>query len=306
MTLAVNIAQGGSNNVTMRNRIINGALGIWQRGTSFTSGGSSTYTADRFFGNGSSGTISRSTDVPSGFTYSFSNAASSTAYPGVAQRIESVNIADLASQTITASFWVKQTSGTASALNINLSYPNSVDSWGTSTTIVETNVVATMPSSWTRYSYTYTLPANATNGLSVTLFIPNGSVTATFLITGVQLEAGTTASPFEYRQYGTELALCQRYYQKSGYGMCGRAESATLGNLTGSYIVEMRAAPSGTLLNGTSGIATFGVSTYNISSLTAGANGTHDYRQAVNTTGMTTGAIINGYSESVIGWSAEL
>jgi len=213
MTLAVNIAQGGSNNVTMRNRIINGAIGIWQRGTSFTSGGSATYTADRFFGNASSGTISRSTDVPAGFTYSFSNAASSTAYPGIAQRIESVNIADCASQAITVSFYVKQTSGTASALNINLAYPTAVDNYASSTTIVETNVVATMPSSWTRYSYTYTLPANATNGVSVTLFIPNASVTATFLITGVQLEAGTTASPFEYRQYGTELALCQRYYE---------------------------------------------------------------------------------------------
>ena len=213
MTLAVNIAQIGSNNTTFRNRIINGAMGIWQRGTSFTSGGTATYTADRFYGNGSSGTISRSTDVPAGFTYSFSNAASSTAFPGITQRIESVNIADCASQAITVSFYVKQTSGTASALNINLAYPSAVDNWGSSTTIVETNVVATMPSSWTRYSYTYTLPANVTNGLSATLFIPSGSVTATFLITGVQLEAGSTASPFEYRSYGTELALCQRYYE---------------------------------------------------------------------------------------------
>ena len=215
MTNAVNIAQIGSINTTFRNRIINGAMGIWQRGTSFTSGGTATYTADRFYGNGSSGTISRSTDVPAGFTYSFSNAASSTAFPGITQRIESVNIADCASQAITVSFYVKQTSGTASALNINLAYPSAVDNWGSSTTIVETNVVATMPSSWTRYSYTYTLPANVTNGLSATLFIPSGSVTATFLITGVQLEAGTTASPFEYRLYGTELALCQRYFSTS-------------------------------------------------------------------------------------------
>ena len=43
-----------------------------------------------------------------------------------------------------------------------------------------------------------------------------GVNTATWSITGVQLEAGTQATPFEYRQYGTELALCQRYYQTSG------------------------------------------------------------------------------------------
>ena len=260
MTNAVNIAQIGSNNTTFRNRIINGAMGIWQRGTSFTSGGAATYTADRFYGNGSSGTISRSTDVPAGFTYSFSNATSSTAFPGITQRIESVNIADCASQAITVSFYVKQTSGTASALNINLAYPSAVDNWGSSTTIVETNVVATMPSSWTRYSYTYTLPANVTNGLSATLFIPSGSVTATFLITGVQLEAGSTASPFEYRSYGTELQLCQRYYYNSypnggsgtGHTFAGGVipSALSIAECCVGFPVSMRATPTVTFPDG--------------------------------------------------------
>jgi len=204
------------NNFGFKNRLINGAIGIWQRGTSFTSGGSATYTADRFFGNASSGTISRSTDVPAGFTYSFSNAASSTAFPGIAQRIESVNIADCASQAITVSFYAKQTSGTASPLNINLAYPTAVDNYASSTTIIETNVVATMTASWTQYSYTYTLPANVTNGLSVTLFIPNASITATFLITGIQVEKGSIATGFDYRPFGTEFNLCQRYYHYLG------------------------------------------------------------------------------------------
>jgi hypothetical protein len=233
-----------------KNRIINGAIGIWQRGTSFTSGGTATYTADRFYGNGSSGTISRSTDVPAGFTYSFSNATSSTAFPGITQRIESVNIADCASQAITVSFYVKQTSGTASALNINLAYPSAVDNWGSSTTIVETNVVATMPSSWTRYSYTYILPANVTNGLSATLFIPSGSVTATFLITGVQLEKGSTATSFDYRPYGTELQLCYRYYYflggETAYQNINTCVWYGAGDAVGqfSYPVAMRANPT--------------------------------------------------------------
>jgi len=234
----------------MRNRLINGAIGIWQRGTSFTSSGVSTYTADRFYGNASSGTITRSTDVPAGFTYSFSNAASSTAYPGITQRIESVNIADCASQAITVSFYVKQTSGTSSALNINLAYPTAVDNYTSSTTIVETNVVATMPASWTRYTFTYTLPSNVTNGMSIVLFIPSASVTATFLITGIQLEKGSTATPFEYRPYGTELALCQRYYWKTtgGYGIpsvgAGMAYNSYTARIHIQNPVQMRASPS--------------------------------------------------------------
>jgi hypothetical protein len=229
------------NNFGFKNRIINGAIGIWQRGTSFTSGGSATYTADRFFGNASSGTISRSTDVPAGFTYSFSNAASSTAYPGIAQRIESVNIADCASQAITVSFWVKQTSGTASALNINLAYPTAVDNYASSTTIIETNVVATMTASWTQYSYTYTLPANVTNGLSVILFIPNASITATFLITGIQVEKGSTATSFDYRPYGTELALCQRYYEDGYYSA---RLNGTIIRQAWPFVVQKRGTPT--------------------------------------------------------------
>ena len=244
------------NNFGFKNRLINGAIGIWQRGTSFTSAGSATYTADRFFGNASSGTISRSTDVPAGFTYSFSNAASSTAYPGITQRIESVNIADCASQAITVSFYAKQTSGTASALNINLAYPTAVDNYASSTTIIETNVVATMTASWTQYSYTYTLPANVTNGLSVTLFIPNASITATFLITGIQVEKGSTATSFDYRPFGTELQLCQRYYQRytalSGNYVAfgaGRGAGSTTVFCYFKYTTPVRATPTFTQSN---------------------------------------------------------
>ena len=56
-----------------------------------------------------------------------------------------------------------------------------------------------------------------------------GTANATFYITGVQLEAGTTASPFEYRQYGTELALCQRYYVKVASGNYGNNSEINVG-----------------------------------------------------------------------------
>jgi hypothetical protein len=269
-----------------------------------------------------------------GVTSSSAYSRLSTDYFGIVQPIEGFNVADLNwgsanAKTITLSFWVRSSltgtfAGRLTNSASNRSYVftytiNSANTWefetitiagDTSGTWLTTNGVGisvwfdlgsgsnyqTTAGSWQAGNFAATSSSTSVVGT-------NG---ATFYITGVQLEVGSTATSFDYRPYGTELALCQRYYQKSGYGMCGRAEAATLATLSGKYIVEMRAAPISTLLNGTNGIATFGVSTYNISSLATLANGTNDYRQAVNSTGMTTGAIINGYSESVIGWSAEL
>ena len=75
---------------------------------------------------------------------------------------------------------------------------------------------------------------------------------ATFYITGVQLEVGSTATSFDYRPYGTELALCQRYYQafygNGGVSLIGRtnASSGQGAWLTLTIPVTMRAAPTGT------------------------------------------------------------
>jgi hypothetical protein len=209
MTNAVNIAQGGSNNVTFRNRIINGNMGIWQRGTSgFTT--NNNYSADRWFltSGGSLSTGAQSTDVPANFKYSLSIAAN--AYPQVNQRIESLNCIDLSGQTITISYWAKSVSG-STTISTQLAYPTVADNY-TSVTYSATNN-NTISTAWAQYTTTFTSLSSAVlNGLQVQIFCNTGS-SASYLITGVQLEAGTTASPFEYRQYGTELLLCQRYYQ---------------------------------------------------------------------------------------------
>jgi hypothetical protein len=80
-----------------------------------------------------------------------------------------------------------------------------------------------------------------------------GTSGATFYITGVQLEVGTQATGFEYRQYGTELNLCQRYYSRiqgasgaTGYaGICtGQVGTSTLGNLLLKMPATMRSTPT--------------------------------------------------------------
>lgn len=64
-------------------------------------------------------------------------------------------------------------------------------------------------------------------------------------ITGVQLEVGENATPFEHLTYGEELALCQRYYQKiSSYGVAFTTTSSVYGNGTVFFPTEMRDSPS--------------------------------------------------------------
>jgi hypothetical protein len=259
----------------LRNRLINGGMQIWQRGTSgFTTLGN--YCADRWqiSASGSLSTVAQSTDVPSGFQYSLSISATNTPYFN--QKIESVNCYDLAGQSVTISFWLKQTTGAgAGAVSLNLQYANSVDNWSAATGIGSSTSFTTT-SSWAYYTATYTnLPTNVKNGLMVQI-VGNTSGSTAFLVTGVQLEQGSVATPFERRLYGQELALCQRYYEQSyDYGtVAGTAtySSATLastGNpnilMLGTYKVTKRTAPTVAVYspyNGASGNMSSGSTNY--------------------------------------------
>jgi hypothetical protein len=257
MTNAVNIAQSGSNNQTMRNRIINGAMTIDQRNNgaavAFSSG--SALAADRFQGynqNTGAYTIQQVADAPAGFKYSDKITTTTAGSTGTADwtsfvqhKIEGFNIADLGAgtsspQPITLSFWVKSSlTGT-----MPVTFGNDVDrTYATTYTINAANT-------WEQKTITLTLPTsgtwNSTNGrgLLITwglgsgstyttstlnswqnldgLYFTSGAVAvggtlnATWQITGVQLEEGTAASPFENRLYGTELQLCQRYFWQLG------------------------------------------------------------------------------------------
>ena len=258
MTLAVNIAQGGSNNVTMRNRIINGACVIDQRnaGASVsTSSGTSTYSVDRckvWYTQTSKFTVQQnagSVTPPSGFN-NYVGATSSSAYTVgatdrfmIGQAIEGYNVADLGwgasgASTVTISFWVRSSlTGTfggaigndAGDRSYVFTYTiSSANTWEQKTITVTGDTSGTWPKTTSGGLYLY-LSIGAGSSVSTTagswqsgFYVSATGATsvvgtngATFYITGVQLEAGTTASPFEYRQYGTELQLCQRYYEKT-------------------------------------------------------------------------------------------
>jgi len=292
MTNAVALAQGASNNVTMRNRIINGAMVIDQRnaGASVTPTGNG-YTLDRWRAEISASSKfsvqqnAGSVTPPTGFTKYLGTTSlsaysiSSTDYFVVKQAIEGNNIADLGwgasgASAVTLSFKVYSSltgtfGGVIQNADATRSYPftytiSSANTW----TSISINIAGDTTGTWqtgtsaginvyyglgvgTTYSGTSGAWASA-NYISATgATSVVGTNGATFYITGVQLEAGTTASPFEYRQYGTELQLCQRYYAKLGGNYS--TEAVGVGNIQDAansawvyvkYPTTMRASPT--------------------------------------------------------------
>jgi hypothetical protein len=258
MTNAVNIAQSGSNNQTMRNRIINGAMVIDQRnaGASVTASSTGTwvYTLDRWSyiaSQASKFTVQQNAGAvtpPAGFTNYLgitSSAATSLGagdYFILKQPIEGFNTADFNwgsanAQPVTISFWVRSSlTGTfAGSLNnnaANYSYPfsytiSAANTWEQKSV----TILGPTAGSWITNSSGAGIimcfglglgsgyQSTANTWVAAEEYSFSGAVSvvgtsgATWYITGVQLEEGTAASPFENRLIGTELDLCQRYYQ---------------------------------------------------------------------------------------------
>jgi hypothetical protein len=251
---------------------------------------------------------------PAGFT-NYLGVTSSSAYSIVSsdifeirQAIEAYNTSDLVwgtanAKTITLSFWVRSsltgTFGGALTGNDGTSYPytytiSSANTWEQKTITIAGPTIGTWQTtnglgilvrfglgsgstySGTAGSWSSTVYSSATGATSVV-----GTNGATFYITGVQLEIGTSATPFERRQYGQELALCQRYYYKWTNDNAGAVDATVFQNYaSGSsfgklfdFPVTMRATPTGTA-SGTfkpynaSGTAQAAFSSTNVDSLT--------------------------------------
>jgi hypothetical protein len=267
-----------------KNRLINGAMVIDQRnaGASVTPTSDDTYTLDRWktrLSNASKFSVQQQTSVvPVGFTNALkvtSLAATSLGasdYYLVQQQIEGFNVADLGwgtanAKTVTISAWVYSSlTGTFGGVITNSSfarsYPfsytiSSANTWtqisvtiagDTSGTWLTTNGVGMQVVFSLGMGSTYSGTAGA--WVSATLLSVTGATSvvgtngATFYITGVQLEKGSTATSFDYRPYSAELAMCQRYYETTARFQSGVAGSGGTNYATMVFKVTKRATPT--------------------------------------------------------------
>ena len=275
----------------LRNRIINGDMRVDQRnaGAAITPINAQ-FGVDRWIfsvSQTSKITSQQSSVAPTGFINS-TLITSSSAYSVLAtdafwfgQRIEGLNVSDLgwgtaSAKTVTLSFQVYSsltgTFGGAlinSALNRSYPYTYTISVANTWTSVSVT-IAGDTSGTWlttngtgiqlmfslgtgTTYSgpagaWASALYASATGATSVV-----GTSGATFYVTGVQLEVGTVATPFERQIYNAQLAQCQRYYEEWGggdaYQAFGIADaiSATVAYSALQYLVTKRAAPSGSV-----------------------------------------------------------
>jgi hypothetical protein len=183
--------------------------------------------------------------------YRFTGAASVTAV-GFGQRIEQKNCYDMAGSTCTLSADLA-ISATLTTVTWTAYYATTTaDTFGSLAVPTVTQIATgtfTVTSTVTNFSANISVPAAATTGIQILFTV--GALTAglTWTIGNVQFEKSATATSFDYRSYGTELALCQRYYQKmglvsdTGLGV-GISKSTSTADIVIALKVTMRAAPT--------------------------------------------------------------
>ena len=260
---------------TFKNAFYNGDFRIAQRGVSFTNP-NSVYTLDRWYlstyGNIGNGTVSQIQSGLSNFANAIQIAATSATVGNwwISQSLETRDVVRFQGQSVTLSFWYRIPTSFIRVWTARLAYNTSVDSRisdDSVTTLISSLVDLPNQTAWTYASFTGFIPATA-QSLTVQFVTTNNTVNgAQFQLTGVQLEKGTVATPFEVRPFATELALCQRYFQKSyndgiyagAIGQSGQQQMFTASTSGGSFNitfpVRMRANPTVTVYSPVTGTA---------------------------------------------------
>jgi len=309
-----------------RNIVMNGDMRIDQRndGASYAITSSLYGSCDRWGSlAGANGVWSQqrvttgSTDFPFAMRIKRTAGSTSTAVVYVGQVIETANCQHLAGQTITVSYYATagaNFSATSSQIGVNVDTGTGSDQgWaslnsGTWTGFSSNSSNQVITTTRTRYSIAVAIPAG-TNEIAIR-FNAAGTGTAGandhFEITGVQIEAGSTATDFERRPIGTELALCQRYFDSlvtpaaNGVGING----STASRIGARTSVRMRSSPSVTISGTISindGSGTFAITSANIAGQYSSVNSfqldinglsTAQYRPFIVLVGTGTGAIV--------------
>jgi len=226
------------------------------------------------------------------------------------QRIEGFNVADLGwgtanAKTVTLSFWVRSSltgtfGGAIQNSANNRSYPfsytiNAANTFEYKTVTVDGDTSGTwLTTNGNGMAVRFSLGAGATYSGTAGAWAGSdfrsatgatsvvGTNGATFFITGVQLEVGSTATSFDYRSYGTELALCQRYLPSYIYSSSSGSEvigwvrglsTASFASAGISFTVTARVPPTGATVSGTYVVSGLSFSTvaFNYASLNFGA-----------------------------------
>jgi hypothetical protein len=275
---------------SFKNRIINGAMQIDQRnaGAAVTISTANVYCLDRWSVSEASDatfTVQQDSSAPAGFinsakiTVTVADASvAASQYNVFQQRIEGLNCADLgwgtaSAATVTLSFWVRSSltgtfGGAITNSAYNRSYPftysiSAANTWEQKTITIAGDTSGTwLTTNGIGMTIYFDLGSGVDNTGTANAWVGAGNVgtdstvqlvntlNATWQVTGVQLEKGSTATAFDYRPYGTELSLCQRYFLMLGGNSSndsvaqGQSYTSTACGFPVRFPVTMRTTPT--------------------------------------------------------------
>ena len=261
-------------NSFQRNRLINPAMQIAQRGTTavmIANATAITYpTVDRWYAYCTGANVAMNQIAgtqPDRNVVQFTG-GSGVGTIGFGQRIESLNSYDMAGQICTLS--CKTSNSALTTVTWTAYYANSLDTFGSlaaPTRIQFATGTFSVDTSLRSFNAQITIPTAATTGIEV-VFTVAGQTSGTWLIGNVQFETGAVATAFERRLYPQELALCQRYYYSTVNNSIYTA--TTFQNANSIYPpvnhpVPMRATPAITTVKAGGGTPDCGVTPFPLS-----------------------------------------
>lgn len=294
------------------NGLINGAMEIWQRGTSSLAAGVSATTgfqADRWqafrtgYAAGVTGSQTTGTG-PNRYALRLTRAAGNTSLATIncLQNIETANAELYAGQQVTFSAWIRRGADYAGTTNMRIlsgtgTDQNVISGFTGQSTVVSTS--RTITTTWTRFSVTGTVGSTATELACQIQYTPTTATAGAndwIEFTGAQLEIGAVPTPFQHSS-GTvagELNACQRYFQRHGlvsgaFLAIGYGSGTTTTNTFWSISPAMRVAPTSVayssveLVDGAGGtIAVTGLALHNPTPTRAIVHVTHAINDTVH------------------------